>query len=237
MAKRYRIGLTLLVCTLVIALLSQLIGAQTFFHYRDELHYDLGQHLILVCWSMLAALFIGIPAGTLLSRAAFSGSAERFMQIFNLGNTVPSLAVLALSLAVLGIGRGPAIVALTLASLLPITRNTYEGLRQISPAMQEAARGLGLTNRQTLLKVELPNAMPVIIGGVRTALAVNVGTAPLAFLVGADSLGTLIFPAIYLDKQELLLLGAAATACLALALDAILAGAGRLYFAKRGMNT
>lgn len=236
MATRYRIGLTLLACMLVITLLSHSIGAQTFFYYRDELRYDLGQHLILVCWSMLAALFIGIPAGTLLSRPALVGNAERFMQIFNLGNTVPSLAVLALSLAVLGIGQGPAIVALTLASLLPITRNTYEGLQQVSPTMREAARGLGLTSRQTLLRVELPNAMPVIIGGVRTALTVNVGTAPLAFLVGADSLGTLIIPAIYLDEPKLLLLGATATAGLALVLDTLLAGAGRLYFAKRGMN-
>ena len=212
-------------CLSVAALLTILtfwIGPATIRQYHAELFFDLGAHLQLVGWSMLAALLTGVPAGILLSRPALLRYAERLMQIFNVGNTVPSLAVLVLALAVLGIGSGPAILALWLASALPITRNTYEGLRQVPMSMREAATGLGMTRRQTLIRVELPNALPMLMGGVRTALAINVGTAPLAFLIGADSLGTLIFPGIYLNNQPQLLLGAVATALLALLLDALL---------------
>lgn len=220
---------------LLLAALVAWVGPQTIHHYRDELLFDLRAHLALVGWSMAAALATGIPAGIVLSRPAFVRHAERLMQIFNVGNTVPSLAVLVLALAVLGIGSGPAILALWLASVLPITRNTYEGLRQVPMAMREAATGLGMTRRQALFRVELPNALPMIMGGVRTALAINVGTAPLSFLIGADSLGTLIFPGIYLNNNAQLLLGAVCTALLALVLDALLAGLSRLTLARRGL--
>jgi len=120
--------------------------------------------------------------------------------------------------------------------LLPITRNAYEGMKSVSPALREAARGLGMTGWQSLLRVELPNAMPIIIGGVRTALAINVGSAPLAYLIGADSLGTLIFPGIYLNNQQQLLLGAAATAILALVLDGIVSAGSRYLLARRGVT-
>ena len=92
-----------------------------------------------------------------------------------------------------------------------------------------------MTARQQLFKVELPNALPVILAGVRTSLVINVGTVPLSFLIGANSLGELIFPGIYLNDQPLLLLGAAATALLALALDGIFAACGRFYLSRRGL--
>jgi osmoprotectant transport system permease protein len=157
------------------------------------------------------------------------------MQIFNIGNTIPSLAVLAIALGIFGIGDRPAITALFLASLLPITRNTYEGMKGVSPALREAARGIGMTPWQSLTRVELPNALPIMVGGIRTALAINVGSAPLAYLIGADSLGTLIFPGIYLNNQQQMLLGAAGTAVLALALDAIVAAGSRRALARRGL--
>ena len=102
-------------------------------------------------------------------------------------------------------------------------RNTYAGLAGLSPALLEAADALGMTPRQRLWRVELPNAFPVMLSGVRVALALNVGTAPLAFLIGASSYGELIFPGIYLNNHTALLLGAGATALIALALP----GAGR----------
>jgi osmoprotectant transport system permease protein len=157
------------------------------------------------------------------------------MQIFNIGNTIPSLAVLAIALGIFGIGDRPAITALFLASLLPITRNTYEGMKGVSPALREAARGIGMTPWQSLTRVELPNALPIMVGGIRTALAINVGSAPLAYLIGADSLGTLIFPGIYLNNQQQMLLGAAATAVLALVLDGIVAAGSRRALARRGL--
>jgi osmoprotectant transport system permease protein len=230
MAIRYGKGLTGCVATLaILALLIHWIGVSTIVHYQDDLLFYLQAHLFLVVMSMLAALVVGIPAGIALSRPNRVDRAERFMQVFNIGNTVPPLAVLAIALGILGIGSGPAIFALFLASLLPIVRNTYEGLKNVQGSLKEAAVGIGMTPRQVLFKVELPNAMPIIVGGVRVALAINVGTAPLAFLIGANSLGSLIFPGIALNNQPQLLLGAACTALLALLLDGLVSLASRMW--------
>ncbi|KAF1040022.1 MAG: Osmoprotectant import permease protein OsmY [Burkholderia lata] len=214
--------------------LARGIGADTFSQRADDLAYYAGQHMLLVVYSMALAIAVGVPAGVLLSRPRFQHQAERFMQVFNIGNTIPSLAVLAIALGIFGIGNVPAIVALFLASLLPITRNTYEGMKNVPAALREAAKGIGMTGWQSLVRVELPDALPIIVGGVRTALAINVGTAPLAYLIGADSLGSLIFPGIYLDNQPLLLLGASLTAILALVLDGIVAAGGRHWLARHG---
>ncbi len=222
----------------VLALLAGLIvwiGPDYVRQQQDRLLYDAADHLRLVGISMVLALATGLPAGIALSRPCMRRWSDRLMQIFNIGNTVPSLAVLALALAVLGIGERPAILALWLASLLPIVRNTTEGLRGVSPALLEAARGIGMTPAQRLFQVELPNALPVILAGVRISLVINVGTVPLSFLIGANSLGELIFPGIYLNDQPLLLLGAAATAVMALTLDALFAAGGSLYLRKRGL--
>lgn len=224
-------GLTLA----AIAALVAWIGVDVIQKYQERLVYDVADHLRLVAMSMALALATGIPAGIALSRPCMRRWADRLMQVFNVGNTVPSLAVLALALAVLGIGERPAILALWLASLLPIVRNTYEGLRTVSPTLLEAARGIGMTPLQRLVRVELPNALPVMLAGIRIALVINVGTVPLSFLIGANSLGELIFPGIYLNNQSLLLLGAAATALLALALDALFAAAGQMYLRRRGL--
>lgn len=218
----------------VLALLVHWITPTVLAQHRDDLLFYLQAHLVLVAASMLAALVVGVPAGVLLSRPGLERRAERFMQVFNVANTVPPLAVLAIALSIVGIGNGPAILALFLASLLPIVRNTYEGLRAVPGSLKEAATGIGMTPRQVLLQVELPNAVPIIVGGVRVALALNVGTAPLAFLIGANSLGSLIFPAIALENQPLLILGAATTALLALVLDGAVALASRLWF-ERGL--
>lgn len=234
-SRRAKLLSGFIVLTLIMAALIHAIGLDMLRKHQADLAYYTGQHLLLVGASMALALVTGIPAGILLSRISNARHAERLMQVLNVGNTVPSLAVLALALAVLGIGAAPAIVALWLASLLPIARNTYEGMRAVPPAWREAARGLGMTPLQSMFKVELPNAMPIIVGGVRTALAINVGTAPLAFLIGADSLGTLIFPGIYLNDPAMLLLGATSTAALALALDALVAGMGGAALARRGL--
>lgn len=235
MAKRYGKGLMGWAAALVIlALLIHWIGIDTIAHYRADLWFYLQAHLMLVACSMVAALAVGIPAGIALSRPHRVDKAERFMQFFNIGNTIPPLAVLAIALSVLGIGAGPAIFALFLASLLPIVRNTYEGLKNVPASLKEAATGIGMTPRQQLWQVELPNAVPIIVGGVRVALALNVGTAPLAFLIGANSLGSLIFPGIALNNQPQLLLGAATTALLALLLDALVSQCSRRWL-ERGL--
>ena len=213
---------------LVLALLVWGIGLDTIKARQVDLIYLGQQHLKLVFISMFFALLVGIPSGILLSRPAAKGIAEYVMQIFNVGNTLPPLAVLALAMVVIGIGDIPAIVALFLASLLPIVRNTYSGLKSVPPSLIEAANGIGMTKLQRLWQVELPNAWPVMLSGIRIATAINVGTAPLAFLIGASSYGELIFPGIYLNDFPTLILGATATALFALILDSLLAWLGRI---------
>ncbi|WP_130835023.1 ABC transporter permease [[Erwinia] mediterraneensis] len=222
-----RAGLALLSIVVIVGLLLWGIGLETFQAHKVDLVYLGKQHLYLVFWSMFFALLVGIPSGILLSRPFARRWAEYVMQIFNVGNTLPPLAVLALAMVVIGIGDRPAIIALFLASLLPVVRNTWSGLQAVPDALLEAANGIGMTRFQRLRLVELPNAMPVILAGVRIATAINVGTAPLAFLIGASSYGELIFPGIYLNDFPTLILGAAATALFALILDMLLAALGR----------
>jgi ABC-type proline/glycine betaine transport systems, permease component len=212
----------------ILALLVWGIGLETIKARQVDLVYLGQQHLILVFTSMFFALLVGIPSGILLSRPAAKGIAEYVMQIFNIGNTLPPLAVLALAMVIIGIGDLPAIVALFLASLLPIVRNTYAGLQSVPPSLIEAANGIGMTKWQRLCQVELPSAWPVMLSGIRIATAINVGTAPLAFLIGASSYGELIFPGIYLNDFPTLILGATATALFALILDSLLAWLGRV---------
>ncbi|MGK3116603.1 ABC transporter permease [Candidatus Pantoea formicae] len=222
-----RVGLALLAIVVVIALLVWGIGLNTLRDRKEDLIYLGQQHMFLVFWSMFFALLVGIPSGILLSRPFARRWAEYVMQIFNVGNTLPPLAVLALAMVIVGIGDRPALIALFLASLLPIVRNTFAGLSAVPPSLIEAANGIGMTKFQRLVQVEIPNALPVILAGVRIATAINVGTAPLAFLIGASSFGELIFPGIYLNDFPTLILGAVATALFALILDMLLAALGR----------
>ena len=221
-----RILLALLVIAPVAALLIYGIGLDVIKARRVDLIYLGRQHLWLVGWSMLFALLVGIPSGILLSRPFARRWAEYIMQIFNVGNTLPPLAVLALAMVVIGIGDRPAIIALFLASLLPVVRNTYAGLIGVPDSLLEAANGIGMTKMQRLRQVEL-RRRPVMLSGIRIAMAINVGTAPLAFLIGASSYGELIFPGIYLNDFPVLILGAVATALFALILDMLLALLGR----------
>lgn len=157
------------------------------------------------------------------------------MQVFNIGSTVPTLAILALSMTLLGIGTVPAVFGLWAATLLPIVRNTYAGLRAVPPHLVEAAAGMGMTPRQVLWRVELPNALFVIFGGIRTALAICVGSAPLVFLIGAGGLGELIFTGISLDELPMMMAGAIPTAMLAVLVDFIV-GQIQYYLVPRGIN-
>ncbi|MEM6159383.1 osmoprotectant ABC transporter permease OsmY [Erwinia sp. P6884] len=223
-----RAALAILFIAAVLGLLVYGLGLETIKARQVDLIYLGRQHMLLVFWSMLFALLVGIPSGIILSRPAARRWAEYVMQIFNVGNTLPPLAVLALAMVIIGIGDRPAIIALFLASLLPIVRNTYAGLSSVPASLIEAANGIGMTKMQRLWQVELPDAWPVMLSGIRIATAINVGTAPLAFLIGASSYGELIFPGIYLNDFPTLILGAAATALFALILDLLLAGLGRL---------
>ncbi|WP_210547224.1 ABC transporter permease [Rhodoferax sp. PAMC 29310] len=203
--------------------------------YWSDIVYLTGQHIELTLISGGLAILTGIPIGILLSRPSMRRWAESLMQILNISTTIPTLAVLALSMTLLGIGSTPAIFALWLASLLYIVRNAYSGLISVPAHMLEAAHGLGMTPRQILLQVELPNSLYVMFAGIRTALAINVGTVPLAFLIGGGGLGELIFTGIDLNDTGMMLAGAIPTALLAVLVDS-LAGVAAYMWIPRGIN-
>ncbi|MGA3800414.1 ABC transporter permease [Pseudomonas fluorescens] len=187
--------------------------------YWGDISYLTVQHLQIVAVSGLLALVIALPLGVWMSRPANQRYAMASMQVLNVGQAIPKLALLALAMSFIGVGSGAAIIGLFVATLLPVAVNTYEGLRAVPQHLVEAAEAMGMTPRETLWKVEIPNAMNVIFAGIRTALAINVGTAPLAFLVGGGGLGELIFTGIDLNDFGMMLAGAAATALLAIAVD------------------
>lgn len=206
-----------------------------FLWYLPDVQYLMVQHIWLTVMSGSLAILIAIPLGIVLSRPKMANVAESLMQVLNVGTTIPTLAVLALSMSFLGIGTVPAVFGLFVATLLPITRNTYTGLRGVNPALMEAAAGIGMSPMQRLFKVELPNALYVIFAGMRTALTINVGTVPLAFLIGAGGLGELIFTGIDLYDPVMMLSGAIPTALLAIVVDALIALVAFLLV-PRGVN-
>ena len=206
-----------------------------FLWHWPDVQYLAMQHLWLTAMSGSLAIVVAIPLGILLSRQSMEKVAESAMQVLNVGTTIPTLAVLALSMSFLGIGTVPAVFGLFVATLLPITRNTFAGLKGVSPALMEAAAGIGMSPMQRLFKVELPNALYVIFAGIRTALAINVGTVPLVFLIGAGGLGELIFTGIDLFDPAMMLAGAIPTAILAIIVDALIAVIAFLVV-PRGVN-
>ena len=228
--------LTALAGMFVLGALSQGSGfIEELLYYREDIVYLTQQHLMLSAISGGLAIIIAIPLGIWLSRPQRRNIAEGVMQILNIGTTVPTLAVLALSMSLLGIGSTPAIFALCIATLLPIVRNTYVGLLDVPAYLKEAANGMGMTPSQILFRVEIPNALFVMFAGIRTALTINVGTVPLAFLIGGGGLGELIFTGIDLDEMSMLLAGAIPTALLAILVDASVGGAA-YAFVPRGVN-
>jgi osmoprotectant transport system permease protein len=203
--------------------------------YQDDILYLARQHMELVAISGGLAVLIGVPLGVFLARAGFRILRSVIGQIVNLGTTIPTLAILAMAMTVFGLGLPSAVFGLTVLTLLPIVLNTVAGIESVPPALIEAARGMGMTNRQILFKVELPNALFVILAGLRTAFAINVGTVPLAFLIGGGGLGELIFTGIDLMEPGLLLAGAIPTALLAVLVDALI-GQAQYWLVPRGVN-
>jgi osmoprotectant transport system permease protein len=203
--------------------------------HGGDVVYLAKQHLVLAAISGAIAIATGVPLGIILTRPSFEHLADAVTQIVNLGTTIPTLALLAISMSFLGIGSPPAIFALFVLTLLPVVLNTIAGLRSVPSYLIEAARGMGMTAGQILWRVELPNAVFVIFAGVRTALAINIGTVPLAFLIGGGGLGELIFTGIDLMEPSMLLAGAIPTALLAVFVDFAI-GQMQFWLVPRGVN-
>ncbi len=179
------------------------------------------RHLTLVAISLAGAILLAVPLGLALER--LRRSAEASIRGVGLFQTLPSIALLAFMIPLLGIGVVPALVALCLYSLYPILRNTYTGVRDASPEAVGAATALGMTAGQVLRHVRLPLAAPVIMAGIRTAAVINVGTATLAAFIGAGGLGDPIVAGLALSDTRMILSGAIPAALLALFVDGTLA--------------
>ena len=201
-----------------------------FTHNSGELGELILEHLFLVVVSTGIAVLIGVPLGILLTRKP--GLSKPILGFANIMQTVPSLALFGFLIPlniylfnvkiVGGIGARTAIVALVLYSLLPIIRNTFTGISNVDPAIREAGRGMGMTDRQLLFQVELPLALGVIIAGVRVATVICVGTATIAAAIDAGGLGRYIFRGLRANDNVLILAGAVPAALIALAADLLL---------------
>ncbi|MDN7247121.1 ABC transporter permease [Planococcus shenhongbingii] len=198
-------------------------------HYFDYIFSEketflnlLKQHIQLVLVSSLLAILIAVPAGILITRPKFRKAEWLVSNFANLGQTIPSLAVLALMISILGIGFQTAVFALFIYSILPIFRNTVAGIDSIDKNMIDAAKGMGMKPLQILFRIELPNAAYSILAGIRTAVVLNIGTAALAYVIGAGGLGVWIFTGISLFDNGFLISGAIPVTLLAILADYLL---------------
>ena len=198
------------------------------FRNRAEVLALTLEHSALVAAAMLIAVALGIPLGILVTRQ--QALRRWVLGIANIFQTVPSLALFGFLISVPllgGIGGRTAIVALVVYALLPIIRNTYVGISGVDPAVVEAARGMGMTDRQLLWQVEIPLALGVILAGIRVATVMSVGVATIAAAIGAGGLGTYIFRGLSMVNNQVILAGAIPAALLALLADFSLGWAER----------
>jgi osmoprotectant transport system permease protein len=189
----------------------------------DEILSETGWHMVLVGVSTVIAVAIGVPLGILAVRRG--GLRRLVLGAAGVIQTIPSLALFGFLLPVPyigGIGTRTALVALTLYGLLPVVRNTVVGIDGVDPAVREAGRGMGMTDRELLLRVELPLASSVILAGIRTATVIGIGLATIAAAIGAGGLGVFIFRGLAMVDHRTILAGALPAAALALVADTAL---------------
>lgn len=193
-----------------------------FWNRRVRLGKLLQEHLMLTSLAVGLACLIGVPLGIAVAR--YQAAARYVLGTAGIIQTIPSLALLGFLVPFIGTGFTPALIALTLYALLPIVRNTYTGMLEVSPQLKEAARGLGMTEAQLLWRVELPLAATIMMAGIRTATVIAIGTATLAAFIGAGGLGDPIITGLSMKSVNWILFGVIPAAGLALIADFLLAG-------------
>lgn len=214
----------------------------------DSFWAEAARHLTLALGSLALAVVAGIPLGILCHRVP--ALRDAVLNVLNIIQTIPSIALFGLLIAPLGwiaahvpgaaaigvrgIGMSPAFVALFLYSLLPVVANTVVGLAGVPPAANDAARGMGLTDRQRLAQVEFPLAIPVILAAIRIVLVQNIGLATIAALIGGGGFGVFVFQGLGQTAMDLVLLGALPTVALAFAAAVLLDAAVELSERRRG---
>lgn len=194
--------------------------------HRLELWAALGQHLRLVAVALGIGLVVCLPLGVWTSRSRLA--ALTVVNAFNTLRVIPSLAILFLALPYFGLSFTSAAIALTILALPPLLLNTDVAYRSIPAAIREAARGMGMTPRQVLWRVETPLALPVIIAGIRTAAVEVIASATLAAFIGSGGLGIYVTRGFALYDTAILLVGAVPVAILALIAELGMTGLARL---------
>ncbi len=211
---------------------------ETIHYMLDNAGYIGGltlQHLWLVAMAVGLAIIIGVPLGVIIMRRRWL--ATPVLGLATIILTIPSIALFGLMIPLFsmfghGIGALPAVAAVFLYSLLPIVRNTYTALDNLPPGLNEAGRGIGMTFWQRLRWVEIPMALPVIFGGIRTAVVMNIGVMAIAAVIGAGGLGLLLLNGIGGSDIRMLIAGAVMICLLAIVLDWLLHGLQRLLTPK-----
>jgi len=194
--------------------------ADVFVNKWNDIGRLLLEHMYLSLVAIALAIIIAVPLGIYLTR--HKKLADPIMGIASAIQTIPSLALLVFLVPFIGTGKPPAIVALTIYGLLPILRNTYLGILGVNRSIVEAGIGMGMTSRQVLWIVQLPLALSVIMGGIRTAAVLVIGVATMAGLIGAGGLGDFIFRGLQTYNSALILAGAIPSAIIAIVFDQIL---------------
>ena len=192
-----------------------------FLRNWDQVAVALGQHITIVLTALAIAVAIALPVGVAAARHArvyaFAIAIAGFLY------TIPTLAFLALLIPVVGLGRTNAIIAMVAFSLVVLIRNVATGIRGVAPDVIDAARGMGMSAWQVLLRIELPLASPVIVAGLRVAAVTVISVTVVAAYVNAGGLGTLIFNGIAGDHAPKIWSGALTACALAIAVDGVLA--------------
>lgn len=185
-----------------------------------------GEHLRLSLLALAIAIVVCVPLGIVTSR--FGRAARITINVIGIGRVIPSIAVLLALYPVLGLGFTPALIALTLLAFPPVLINTDAGLRGVDPATLEAARGMGMTTLGRLWQIELPLALPILVGGIRTACVEVIASATLASFIGGGGYGDFIFQGLGGNSNVVLLVGAVPVALLAFTAEILLSGLQRL---------
>jgi osmoprotectant transport system permease protein len=185
------------------------------------------QHIYLFVISWAAAVLVGLGIAIFSTRPGRRKLGQTILSITGAAQSVPSIAVIAIVFIFMGIGAAPALFALFLYSLVPITFNAASGLLSVEPSMKRAARGMGMTNGQILRRIELPVSVSAIASGARSAATINIGTATIASAIGAGGLGEIIFIGLRVTDQSMIFAGAFPAAVLAVIVDTILSGVER----------
>lgn len=189
--------------------------------YPSILEYLL-EHIVISFTVMIFAIVFSIPLAIYMTKLKSEKIKSVIFNIANIFQTIPTIALLAIMIPILGIGFKPAVVALFLYSLLPLLRNTYAGVESIDPEIMEAAKGMGFSVFQQLFKIELPVALPYVMSGIRVTSVYIISWTSLAALIGAGGLGDLVLAGIGYNDQQMIFTGTVLAILIAVLLDLIL---------------